>query len=110
MRKRKVQRKAQILAPLHKKQDMMSAHVSKDLRKIVGKRSLHLKKGYQVKVLRGENKGKEGKVTRVFLKIGKINVEGISAKKADGKDVLLRMDPSNVLITKLEAEAPKASK
>lgn len=106
MKKRNKQRKLLYTSPLHKKQDMVSAHVAKDLKKVVGKRTMRVKTGYTVKVMRGENKGKEGKVTAVKLKPRRITIEGVSVKKADGKEVPLLMDPSNVLITKLEAEKP----
>ncbi|MEM3363944.1 MAG: 50S ribosomal protein L24 [Candidatus Micrarchaeia archaeon] len=105
----KKQRKYLVVSPLHKKQDMVSAHVSKELRKTVGKRSLRVKKGYVVKVMRGEMKGREGKVTSVYLKNRKVAIEGLMAKKMDGKEKPLLVDPSNLMITKLEVEAPKAS-
>ena len=108
--KRRKQRKYQATAPLHRKQDMISAHVSKDLRKSVNKRSLRVKKGYVVKVQRGELKGKEGKVTNVYLKYRKVTIEGLMSKKLDGKEKPIQFDPSNLLITKLETQAPKASK
>ncbi|MEM0437822.1 MAG: 50S ribosomal protein L24 [Candidatus Micrarchaeia archaeon] len=104
--KRKSQRKAFARAPLHRRQDMVSAHLSKELRKVVGKRTMRVRKGYSVKVLRGENRGKEGKVTSVDLKKRKISIEGLSVKKADGKELPLFIDSSNVMITRLEAEKP----
>lgn len=39
---------------------------------------LHIKKGDTVKVLSGDDKGKTGKVVRVFLKKGKAIVEGVN--------------------------------
>ncbi len=109
-RMRRLQRKRRALAPLHKRQDMVSAHLSKELRKTVSRRALRIKNGYIVKVVRGENKGKEGKVTKVALRQGKIAVEGITSKKADGKEVPILLDPSNVLIIKVESESPKPTK
>ena len=37
---------------------------------------VHVSKGDTVRVVRGEDKGKEGKVIRVFLKTGRVLVEG----------------------------------
>ncbi len=108
--KSRKQRKYQATAPLHRKQDMVSAHLSKDLKKSVNKRSLRVKKGYVVKVQRGDLKGKEGKVTNVYLKLKKVTVEGLMSKKLDGKEKPILIDPSNLLITKLETQAPRASK
>ena len=42
-------------------------------------------KGDTVRVMRGEDKGKEGKVLRVFLKTGRITVEGINIVKKHRK-------------------------
>ena len=40
---------------------------------------LHVSKGDTVRVMRGDDKGKEGKVLRVFLKTGRVLVEGVNA-------------------------------
>jgi len=39
---------------------------------------LHVSKGDTVRVMRGEDKGKEGKVLRVFLKTGRVLIEGVN--------------------------------
>jgi len=105
----RTQRRNRVLAPLHKKQDMVCAHLSKELRATTKKRSLRVKKGYVVRVMRGELRGKEGKVTNVYLRSGKVTVEGLMTKKRDGKEKPLMIDPSNLMILQLETTAPKAS-
>ncbi len=52
--------------------------------------------------MRGEHRKKEGKVTNVFMKIGKITVENIQKKKRDGSKVDIKIDPSNVQIIELD--------
>ncbi len=42
-------------------------------------------KGDSVRVLRGDDKGKEGKVLRVFTKTGRVTVEGINIVKKHRK-------------------------
>ena len=42
-------------------------------------------RGDTVRVMRGEDKGKEGKVLRVFLKTGRVTVEGINIVKKHRK-------------------------
>ena len=42
---------------------------------------LHVTKGDTVRVVRGDDKGKEGKVMRVFTKTGRITVEGVNIVK-----------------------------
>ena len=92
---------------MHKKQDMVCAHVSKELRKTIGKRSLRVKRGYTVKIMRGAHKGKEAKIVKVMLKEGKVHLEGITRRKSDGKEVPLPIDPSNLLIVQLESTEGK---
>ena len=46
---------------------------------------LHLSKGDTVRVMRGDDKGKEGKVLRVFLKTGRVLVEGVNIVKMHRK-------------------------
>jgi large subunit ribosomal protein L24 len=46
---------------------------------------VHVSKGDTVRVVRGEEKGKEGKVIRVFLKTGRVLVEGINLVKMHRK-------------------------
>ena len=43
--------------------------------------SVHVRKGDTVRVMRGEDKGQEGKVLRVFTKTGRVTVEGINIVK-----------------------------
>ena len=46
---------------------------------------MHVSKGDTVRVMRGDDKGKEGKVLRVFLKTGRVLVEGINMVKKHRK-------------------------
>src|SRR5262245_15575542 len=46
---------------------------------------VHVTKGDTVRVMRGDDKGKEGKVIRVFHKRGRITVEGINIVKKHRK-------------------------
>jgi len=42
---------------------------------------LHVSKGDTVRVMRGDDKGKEGKILRVFTKTGRITIEGVNIVK-----------------------------
>jgi len=46
---------------------------------------LNVSKGDTVRVMRGEDKGKEGKVIRVFLKTGRVTIEGVNLVKMHRK-------------------------
>ena len=101
------QRKYRYNAPLHLKHRMLSAHLSKELRKDYGKRSLPVRKEDEVVIIRGSHKGAKGKVTKVSLDKSKIYIENIKRKKVSGQEVEIAFDPSNVVITKLALDDGK---
>ena len=78
------QRKALYTAPLHIRRKIMSANLSKDLRADIGKRSLPIRVGDKVQVVRGDFKGHEGKVESIDAKRYKVTVEGVTLSKPDG--------------------------
>ena len=92
------QRKALYTAPLHIRRKIMSANLSKDLRADIGKRSLPIRVGDKVQVVRGDFKGHEGKVESIDAKRYKVTVEGVTLSKPDGNAVLLPNHPSNLMI------------
>lgn len=47
--------------------------------------NLHVSKGDTVQVMRGDDRGKEGKVLRVFRKNGRVLVEGVNIVKKHRK-------------------------
>ena len=106
--KSRVQRKAQANAPAHVKRKMLSAHLSKDLAEKYGKRTARVCVGDTVAVLRGEDdvRGTEGKVVEVFTKTGRVSIEGVTIKQADGTAVARPIHASNLVITKLNLEDP----
>ncbi len=106
--KARKQRKARANAPLHKKRRMVAAHLDSALMNEYNVRSLTVKKGDTVKVVRGPEgvKGVESKVASVDLTECKIIIESITIAKADGTQKQRAIDPSNVLITKLDLSDP----
>lgn len=96
------QRKALYEAPLHKRQKFMSAHLSKELREKFGKRALTVRKGDEVKILRGEFKGRTGKIVKVDLKKLRVYIEGITRRKSTGEEVKVPIHPSNLMIIKAD--------
>ncbi len=96
------QRKARYNAPLHTRHKLMSASLSDELRAKYEKRSFPLRKGDTVTVMRGDNRGKAGKVRTIDLKREKITVEGVVVARSDLSEVPRPVHPSNVMITKLE--------
>ena len=59
-------------------------------------------KGDKVKVLRGSNKGKEGKVVEVYRKKWVIHIEGLTREKVNGSSAKVGIDASKVEITELK--------
>ena len=101
------QRKMRYNAPKHRKQKMMRAHLSDALYEKYGIRNLVVRKNDVVRVMRGKFKGHEGKVVEVNLKNMKIAIEGVTINRTDNKGVQRWIDPSKVLITKLDLSDPK---
>lgn len=103
------QRKARFNAPSHVKRKMMASHLSNELIKEYDIRSTTVVKGDLVKIVRGDKDtlGKEALVTDIFTKNMRIGLEGINIKKADGTELVKKIDPSNVIIVKLNLSDPK---
>jgi large subunit ribosomal protein L24 len=85
----------------------MASHLSKELRQKHNKRSITLRKGDKIKILRGNFKGKSGVVERVVSKRDKVYVNGIEVIKKDGTKQLVPLRPSNLLITQLNLDDKK---
>lgn len=101
------QRKIIYNAPLHIKRKMLAAKLSKELQNEYGIKRIAIRKGDTVRVIRGDNVGYEGKVTEVNLKQGRIGLEGLTRKKADGTPIYVWIHTSKVMITKLDTSDPR---
>ena len=96
------QRKFLHKAPLHVKSKMMSAALSKELRKTLKSRSLRVRKGDKVKVMRGQFGGKSGTVERVDVGNQHVFVTGVEFMKRDGSKSLYPVHPSKLMITDVD--------
>ncbi|MEM1680374.1 MAG: 50S ribosomal protein L24 [Sulfolobales archaeon] len=96
------QRLSLIKAPLNKKRKLLTARLSEELISKYGVKRMAVRVGDAVRILRGDWIGHEGKVVKVDLKNGRIHVEGVTIKKADGTPVYYPIHPSKVIITKLD--------
>ena len=92
------QRKALYNAPAHARGKHLSAALSKDLRAQLGKRSLPIRTGDKVSVVRGDFKGHEGEVLTVDYESYKVTIEEVTLSKPDGTATFLPVDPSNLMI------------
>lgn len=109
--KPKKQRKFFHEMPLHKRQKSLAAHLSKGLRKVLGRRSLQLRKGDKVRVMRGEHNDFEGKVIRADYKKQRVFLEKLVRKKSDGTEKPVPLHASNLMITEIDrSDARRLSK
>jgi len=78
--------------------------LSEELRERHGKRSVRPRVGDTVKIVRGEFKDIEGKITKVNPKEGLVNVDGVTREKLKGGTAPVPIYSSNVVVTALVLE------
>jgi len=91
-------------ASYHKLPKLMSAHLSPQLREKYARRSFPVRVGDTVRILRGEYRGVEGKVTSVDRKRQYVYVENVTIKRADGTTKPRPIHVSNIIITQLKLD------
>jgi len=107
-------------APYAVRSKQLSGPLSKELRKKYGKRSIRLSLDDSVRIIRGEYKGIDGKITKISIAKGCIAIEGIKKEKLKGEKIDVYIPSSNILITslnmddhwrksKLEGKKPKST-
>ena len=82
----------------------MSAPLSHELTASKGAKTLPVRKGDTILIKRGDNKGFEGKVSRVDLKAFRIYIEGLTREKVDGTNIFIPIHPSKVEIRNLNLD------
>ena len=98
------QRKRLFNAPAHIRHKLMAAPLSNELAASRGAKTLPVRKGDTVQIKRGDNKGFEGKVSRVDLKAYRIYLEGLTREKVDGTNIFISVHPSKVQIRSLNLD------
>jgi large subunit ribosomal protein L24 len=91
-------------APHHFKSKQLGSMLSKELQGKYHKHNARVVEGDNVKVMRGEFKGIEGKVTQVSSEKNGVAIEGIKREKLKGGNVDLYIHTSNLMITGLNLE------
>ncbi len=81
-----------------------SAPLSPKLKESHNTNSVPVRTGDTVKILRGERRGTEGKVSKVDRKKYRIFVEGATREKVDGTTTLIPIHPSKIMITTLNLD------
>ncbi len=99
------QRKARYKAPLHIRHKLMAVTLSEELRERFNTRSLPVRKGDTVLVMRGDFREQEGKVEKVDYQNYRLFIDGVSVQKTDvGSQVYHPVHPSNVMLVDLELD------
>merc|ERR1712139_85 len=101
---RRKSRKAHFTAPSSVRRKIMSSHLNKELVQKYNVKSMPIRKDDEVIVVRGKNRGREGKVIQVYRKKYVIHIERVTREKSNGSTVNVGIHPSNVLITKLKLD------
>jgi large subunit ribosomal protein L24 len=98
------QRKRLFQAPAHVRHKLLAAHLSPELRGSHIVKSFPVRSGDTVRIMRGDHKGFEGKISRVDLKNYRIYVEGLTREKVDGTTIFVPVHPSKVVVTHLNLD------
>ncbi len=98
------QRKFLHNAPAHLRHKLMAAPLSKELVASKGAKTLPVRKGDTIRIMRGDHVGFEGKVSRIDLKRYRIFVEGLTREKVDGTNIFVAVHPSKVMIKGLNLD------
>merc|ERR1711908_113472 len=103
---RRKARKAHFTAPSSVRRTLMGGHLNKELSQKYHVKSMPIRKDDEVIVMRGSNKGREGKVIQVYRKKFVIHIERVTREKSNGSTVNVGIHPSNVMITKQAGQGP----
>lgn len=98
------QRKMLYQAPLHARRKHFSARLSPKLKASHRVSALPVRSGDKVRIMRGDQRGLEGKVTRVDTRKYRVFIEGLTREKVDGTTVFVSVHPSKVMITGLNMD------
>lgn len=98
-----------IHASKHELDKMLGAALADELREQYKKRTMRVVKGDSVMVVRGEYKGRRGKVEDVDTERGTLHIEGMQREKIRGGQVKVPIHSSNVKITALNLQDKRRS-
>ena len=91
-------------APNHDRKRFLKCRLDEFLQEEYGLRSLVIKKGDLVRIMRGQFRDTESKVTAVSYKKRVVYLDNTSITKADGKEAAVPIHPSNIMLVKLELD------
>lgn len=104
MKPTKMRNKLIYRATFHTRSKQLGSQLSEDLRKKYGKKSVRVIEGDSIKIVRGEFKGVDGKISKVSTKKSSVAVEGVKKEKTKGDKFDVYIHTSNLLVTGLNTE------
>ena len=91
-------------ATFHTKSKQLGSQLSEDLRKKYGKKSVRVVEGDSIKIVRGEFKGVDGKISKISTEKSSVAIEGVKKEKTKGDKFDVYIHTSNLLVTGLNTE------
>ena len=88
-------------ATLQTRSKQLGSALSKDLQKKYGKKSARVIEGDSIKILRGEFKGVDGKISKISTEKSSVAIDGVKKEKTKGDKFDVYVHTSNLVITSL---------
>ena len=101
MKPTKMRNKMIYRATYQTRSKQLGSTLSKDLHKKYGKKSVRVIEGDNVKIVRGEFKGVDGKISKVSMQKSGVSIEGIKKEKTKGEKFDIYIHTSNLIVTSL---------
>lgn len=98
------QRKYRDNAPMHVKDKLVSANLSETLREELGTRNIPVRVGDRAQVMRGDESGSEGIISKIDREEEKVYISDLDRQKTDGTVKEKALRPSNVQLQALNLE------
>ena len=91
-------------ATFHTRSKQLSSPLSDELRKKYSRKSVRVVEGDNVKIVRGEFKGVDGKIARISSETNSVAIEGVKKEKTKGDKFDVFIHTSNLLVTGLNTD------
>ncbi|MDH3191313.1 MAG: 50S ribosomal protein L24 [Nitrosopumilus sp.] len=91
-------------ATFNTRSKQLTSPLSSELKKKYSKKNIRVIEGDNVKIVRGEYKGVDGKISQVLTEKNSVAIEGIKKEKTKGDKFDVFIHTSNLLVTGLNTD------
>ena len=84
--------------------NQLRSQLSEELRKKYSKKNVRVVEGDTVKIVRGEFKGVDGKISKVLTQSNSVAIEGVKKEKTKGDKFDVYIHTSNLQVTNLNTD------